>query len=314
MSRIPVWIDTDTGVDDAFALMTALNLKDMEVKGISAVAGNVPLAHTFVNARNVVSLCRHEEIPVYPGADRPLMIPLKTAEYVHGINGLGEAVIPDSKAAVQTEKAWDALYRCAKECQGELELILLGPETNAAIALFEHPDIVHYLKRILVMGGAAVGGNSTPVAEFNIYVDPQAAQAVFKSGVPIVMCGLDVTMKAGLNTEEMAILDSGDTPGCRLFHDSTKAARQLYSERVGDVYIIHDACPVIYAVHPELFKGDKAGVYVETRGRLTFGQTVTDLYTDVPFSIRNATVVTDVDRSEFAKIVMNATQTAGRIQ
>lgn len=313
MSRIPVWIDTDTGVDDAFALMTALSLKDdMEVKGVSAVAGNVPLAHTFINARNVISLCGHEEIPVYPGSEKPLMIPLQTAEYVHGINGLGGAVIPESKAEFQTEKAWDALYRCAKECKGELELILLGPETNAAIALFEHPDLKQYLKRILVMGGAAVGGNSTPVAEFNIYVDPQAAETVFKSGVPIVMCGLDVTMKAGLNTEEMAELDSGETPGCRLFRNSTQAARQLYSERVGDVYIIHDACPVIYAVKPEIFKGETAGVYVETRGKLTFGQTVTDLYTDVPFKKRNATVVTDMDRLAFAEILMNAIRNAGQ--
>ena len=312
MSRIPVWIDTDTGVDDAFALMTAFSLQDMEVKGISAVAGNVPLSHTFINARNVVSLCGREDVPVYPGADKPLMIPLQTAEYVHGVNGLGEAVIPDSKAEFETEKAWDALYRCAKQCQGTLELILLGPETNAAIALNEHPDLVQYLKRILIMGGAAVGGNSTPAAEFNIFVDPQAAQIVFKSGIPIIMCGLDVTMKAGLNTEEMAELDAGTAPGCKLFRDSTQAARNLYSERVGDVYIVHDACPVIYAVKPELFKGETAGVYVETRGRLTFGQTVTDLYTDVPFKKRNAAVITDVDRSPFAKILMEAIQKAGQ--
>ena len=211
MSSVPVWIDTDTGVDDAIALMAAIALqrqKKLEIVGISAVCGNAEQARTFENARNVVNLAGRPDIPVYPGASKPIMVELQTAAYVHGEDGLGGAVLPASKAARETEMAWDALYRCAREWKGELELILIGPETNAAIAFQKYPDLKNYLKRILIMGGAAVGGNRTPAAEFNIWVDPHAAQIVFKSQVPIIMCGLDVTMRAELNSAKIDTRES----------------------------------------------------------------------------------------------------------
>ncbi|MDD6366308.1 MAG: nucleoside hydrolase, partial [Stecheria intestinalis] len=277
---IPVWMDMDTGEDDAIAIMTAFQLRELQVVGMSAVAGNVELKHTFRNTRNVLSLIHREDVKVYPGAENPLRQKLTTAAYVHGETGLASAVLPESKAPSETEKAWDALYRTAKEYQGELNLILTGPETNAAIAFFKYPDLKQYLKRILIMGGAAVGGNSTPAAEFNIWADPEAAQAVFQSGVEIVMCGLDVTSRAGLSKEEVEELDHYPNAACRLFRSCTELARKLYSEHHNDTLLIHDACPVIYAAHPEYFTGTKAGVVIETRGTYTRGKTVTDLYTD----------------------------------
>ena len=312
MSRIPVWIDTDTGVDDAIALLTAVYLEGqqkIEILGVSSVCGNVEQDKTFVNARNVLYLAGREDIPVYPGAASPLVEPLETAAYIHGENGLGGAAIPESPAKKETEKAWDAIYRCARECGGEMELILLGPETNAAIAFQKYPDLKKYLKRILIMGGADVGGNRTPAAEFNIYVDPHAAQIIFKSGVPVVMCGLDVTMKAGFTPEEIRDIESSDSKGCRLFRDSTGTARKIYEKNGAGHYFVHDACPILYAVYPGMFQGEEAGVFVETRGRITRGKTVSDRDTDVKFGVKNTFVVLDLDREKFAGIVMEALKT-----
>ncbi len=308
MSGVPVWIDTDTGVDDAIALMAAIALqrqKKLEIVGISAVCGNAEQARTFENARNVVNLAGRPDIPVYPGASKPIMVELQTAAYVHGEDGLGGAVLPASKAARETEMAWDALYRCAREWKGELELILIGPETNAAIAFQKYPDLKNYLKKILIMGGAAVGGNRTPAAEFNIWVDPHAAQIVFKSQVPIIMCGLDVTMRAELNSAKIGEIENCDSAACRLFRDSTKIARNMYSGGGEEVYYAHDVCPVLYVVYPELFSGVESGVFVETRGTITRGQTVTDYDTDVKFGVKNARVILGADRQRFAEILID---------
>ncbi|WP_105303838.1 nucleoside hydrolase [Anaerolactibacter massiliensis] len=303
---IPVWMDMDTGEDDAIAIMTAFQLPELQVVGMSAVAGNVELKHTFRNTRNVLSLIHREDVKVYPGAENPLRQKLTTAAYVHGETGLASAVLPESKAPSETEKAWDALYRTAKEYQGELNLILTGPETNAAIAFFKYPDLKQYLKRILIMGGAAVGGNSTPAAEFNIWADPEAAQAVFQSGVEVVMGGLDVTSRAGLSKEEVEELDHYPNAACRLFRSCTELARKLYSEHHNDTLLIHDACPVIYAAHPEYFTGTKAGVVIETRGTYTRGKTVTDLYTDSSYPLQQTIVVTDANRKAVADTIRTA--------
>ena len=310
MKKVPVWIDTDTGVDDAVALLTAVQLEKegfFEIRGVSAVCGNAELERTFENARNVLSLAGREDIPVFPGARKPLMTELSTAPEAHGADGLGGAEIPSSKAVREEVPAWDAIYRCAKECKGELQLVLLGPETNAAIALQKYRDLPSCLKRILIMGGADVGGNRTPAAEFNIYADAYAAQTVFKSGIPVVMCGLDVTMKANLTREEMEDLDTFDSKGCRLFRESSQVTRRLYEKLEGvKNYYVHDACPVLFAACPDMFYGEEAGVFVETRGKLTFGKTVSDRDTDIKFGVKNTFVVLDLDRDRFAQAVIKA--------
>ena len=308
---VPVWIDTDTGVDDAAALLTALYLErkgKLKIAGVSAVCGNAGVERTFENARDVLFLGGREDIPVYPGASKPLLKELTTAPHVHGENGLGNVTIPHSPAVKETEPAWDALYRCAKNYGGTLELILIGPQTNAAIALHKYPDLAGMLKRILVMGGAEVGGNVTPAAEFNILTDPHAAQTVFKSGVPVVMCGLDVTMKAFFDAGQLEKIDASDKKACRFFSEASRMTRRFYLERGGaaEAYYLHDACPVVYAAAPELFKAYEAGVFVETRGILTEGKTVSDRETDIKFGIKNAFVVLDLERAAFTEIVMNA--------
>ncbi len=298
MNKIPIWFDTDLGVDDAVALLSIGKLPQLELLGISAVAGNAELHHTFENARNVCRLAGLN-VPVYPGAEHPLFVPLRTAPLVHGENGVGEVELSPSEAPRETTLAWDALYKAAKAAKGELQVIAVGPLTNLATALGKNPDLKALLKRILLMGGAAQGGNVTPAAEFNIYGDPHAAQMVFKSGVPVVMCGLDVTLKAYLTPEEVDEIGSHDTPVCRFVHQSNQLAL-AFNERISAPGLCcHDTCPVLFLACPELFSGEEAGVYVETRGEVTLGKTVTDLWSDKQFADRHVFVVLNVDREKF---------------
>lgn len=298
MNKIPIWFDTDLGVDDAVALLSIGKLPQLELLGISAVAGNAELHYTFENARNVCRLAGLN-VPVYPGAEYPLFVPLRTAPLVHGENGVGEVELSPSEAPRETTLAWDALYKAAKAARGELQVIAVGPLTNLATALGKYPDLKTLLKRILLMGGAAQGGNVTPAAEFNIYGDPHAAQMVFKSGVPVVMCGLDVTLKAYLTPEEVDEIGSHDTPVCRFVHQSNQLAL-AFNERISAPGLCcHDTCPVLFLACPELFSGEEAGVYVETRGEVTLGKTVTDLWSDKQFADRHVFVVLDVDREKF---------------
>ncbi len=301
----PVWLDCDMGVDDAVALMTLGRQKELRLAGISAVAGNAELCRTYGNARDVSRLLGLDA-PVYPGAERPLFQELRTASAVHGENGLGGAALPPSGAPDPGIPAWDALYRAAAEEEGELQVIAVGPLTNLAIALGKYPRLKTLLKRILLMGGAARGGNVTPAAEFNILADPHAAQLVFRSGIPIVMCGLDVTEKAYLTRGETEALGAGETPVRRFFRDCT-AKLLRWHEELGDPGLtLHDVCPVLYLTHPELFRGEEAGVYVETRGTVSNGKTVTDLWSDKKFPDRHVFVVLEVDREGFAAQVRDA--------
>ena len=311
MSEHLIWMDLDTGVDDTAALCCAASLENrglITIAGASAVCGNTTREHAFANTRNVLGMLGKEHIPVYPGAEKPLLAELHTAAHVHGENGLGNVVLPESPAPAESIMAWDALYRCAVEAEGRLELILTGPHTNAAIAFKKYPDLKKYLKRILSMGGAEVGGNITPAAEFNIYADPEAAEVVFKSGVHVVMCGLDVTEKGILYPEEIREIEQGETVGCRLFRDTTQHCRAWYkSMGIGGLHI-HDVNPVLYTVYPELYTAEEAGVFVETRGYITRGKTVSDRDTDVKFGVKNATVVLDVDRVRFKDLFIELLQ------
>ena len=305
MSRIPVWIDCDTGVDDAAALLTTHRLDALEIVGISTVAGNVPLDRT---TRNTLKVCElmGADYPVFPGAERPWRRPYADASEFHGADGLGGAALPEPKRAAQEQTAWDALFRAAEAYAGRLEVVTIGPLTNLATALVKYPQLSKRIHRILMMGGAAVGGNRTPCAEFNIYADPDAAQAVFRSGIPIVMCGLDVTHQAYLTAEEIEALTRQETAVTRFFLASTRRALELNLAAGQPGLCLHDVCPLLYLARPELFEGRQAGVYVETRGELTRGKTVTDLYSDHQFETKNAFVVLKIDRARLLEIVSAA--------
>ena len=306
---IPIWIDTDTGVDDAVALLCALKLDKLTIRGISAVAGNVEHAKTFKNCRNVLAYAGREDIKVYPGAIKPMCVELDDASEVHGKDGLGGVVIPDSPAEKETMHAWDAIYEAAKKEGGKLQIVAVGPLTNIANAIISHPDLKDMVKRILIMGGAAVGGNATMAAEFNIYADPHSAETVMQSGIPVVMFGLDVTVDAYLDAKDIQDIRNFNTKISQFFVDVVQSNLNFYIKNYKrEILCIHDACPLIYLQYPEIFTGQKAGVYVETQSRLCFGKTVTDIWSDTKFKSRETMVMLGVDREKFASTLKGLLQ------
>ena len=306
---IPIWIDTDTGVDDAVALLCALKLDKLVIRGISAVAGNVEHAKTFKNCRNVLAYAGREDIKVYPGAIKPMCVELDDASEVHGKDGLGGVVIPESPAKKETMHAWDAIYEAAKKEGGKLQIVAVGPLTNIANAIISHPDLKGMIERILIMGGAAVGGNATMAAEFNIYADPHSAETVMQSGIPVVMFGLDVTVDAYLDAKDIQDIRDFNTKISKFFVDVVQSNLNFYIKNYKrEILCIHDACPLIYLQYPEIFTGQKAGVYVETQSRLCFGKTVTDIWSDTKFKTRETMVMLGVDREKFASTLKGLLQ------
>ena len=306
---IPIWIDTDTGVDDAVALLCALKLDKLAIRGISSVAGNVEHAKTFKNCRNVLAYAGREDIKVYPGAIKPMCVELDDASEVHGKDGLGGVVIPESPAEKETMHAWDAIYEAAKKEGGKLQIVAVGPLTNIANAIISHPDLKGMVKRILIMGGAAVGGNATMAAEFNIYADPHSAETVMQSGIPVVMFGLDVTVDAYLDGKDIQDIRDFNTKISKFFVDVVQSNLNFYIKNYKrEILCIHDACPLIYLQYPEIFTGQKAGVYVETQSRLCFGKTVTDIWSDTKFKTRETMVMLGVDREKFASTLKGLLQ------
>lgn len=301
---IPVWLDTDPGVDDAMAMGLLFAIPEYDVKGVSAVAGNVALEKTFQNARNLAAFFGRRDVPVYPGASRPLARSPRTAAFVHGENGLGNMTLPESDAPVETTPAWDALCAAAQGAAGELVLIAVGPLTNVALAFEKHPSLPKLLQRLVIMGGSASGGNATPAAEANIFCDAEAADMVFRSGVPIVMCGLDMTLKTVMSPAELDKLGELN-PVCKFLRDAAQHGL-AYSRAHGvDGMALHDPTAVLYPLYPDLFSGREAGVVVETKDSETYGRTVTDLWSKAPFSCKNALVMLAVDRARLHGIILD---------
>ncbi len=299
-------IDTDPGQDDAVAILLALGSSELEVAGITAVAGNVPLGLTEKNARKICELAGRPDVKVYAGAVRPLMRPLVTAEHVHGRTGLDGPDLPEPTMKLQEQHAVDFIVETLmREAAGTITLCPLGPLTNVALALIREPRIAPRIREIVLMGGGFFeGGNMTPTAEFNIYVDPHAADVVFRSGVPIVMMPLDVTHKA-LTTARR--IDAFRKLGTKV-GDATVALLDFFErfdeQKYGtDGGPLHDPCVIAYLVEPGLFKGRDCNVTVETASELTMGMTVIDWWgvTDRP---RNARVMRDIDADGFFALLV----------
>ena len=269
--KVPVWIDCDTGTDDSVAIMLAHALEEIDLLGISCVCGNTEVESVFWNNHRLNGLMG-TAYPVYRGAEKPLQKELCVSTAFHGRNGLGDIFLPvPEDAVIQSKHAWDALYECAKAHPHELRLIATGPLTNVAIAFTKYPDLPALLHTLLFMGGSAGPGNITPAAEFNIYTDPSAADIVFRSGVPLVMCGLDVTIKAILMPEDLEEMAASGRKAGTFVKEALQVPLKS-SERYGLTGVsMHDSCPVMFLVHPELFQGEQAGVAVETRGTIMRG-------------------------------------------
>jgi pyrimidine-specific ribonucleoside hydrolase len=294
--RIPVIIDCDPGCDDAAALLLAFRSPELDVRGITTVSGNVPLEKT---TRNALRLCEviGTDVPVSAGASKPMFCEAIYATHVHGEDGLQGAPLPEPQKQVTGLHAWDAIYREAVAMDGELQIIAVGPLTNLGIALAKYNDLAKRIRRIVIMGGAAVGGNVTPCAEFNIYVDPEAADIVFKSGIPMVVCGLDVTLKAYLTAEEIREIGALGTPQAKLFETLTATNCEKRFCPAGAP--LHDPAAVLCAADDSIFTTQRCWMRVETSGTITRGKTVTDCYSDAQKEA-NITLVLDVDREKFA--------------
>ena len=298
MKKIPVIIDCDPGVDDSAALLLACQIPELDIRAVTTVAGNVGVDKTTANAKRVRKMIG-ADFPIYQGAEKPMFRDLETAAEFHGAGGFGGVELPIPDDVLSEEKAWDAMYRIAKECDGELVIIAVAPMTNIGLALAKYKDFPNLVKKFVIMGGAAVSGNITPAAEFNIYVDPEAADMLFCCGVPVHMCGLDVTMKCYTTPEELETISGFGSVQAKLFHDVLQKCMKKYME-LGKVGVaLHDPAAVLYTVYPEMFTAQKAGVRVEIKGVKTLGKTVTDLYSDKQFDDQHTFVVTDVDREAF---------------
>lgn len=308
MAPKKIIIDTDPGQDDAVAILLALASPDeLELLAITCVAGNVPLELTAKNARVVCELAGHTDVPVHAGCDRPLARDLVTAEHVHGKTGLDGADLPDPVMPLSDLHGVEAIiHHVRREPPGSVTLVPIGPLTNVATALQRAPDIAERLGGIVLMGGAYFEvGNITPTAEFNIYVDPEAGDIVFKSGAPITVMPLDVTHKALITKERLERIAAIGTA----VSDAVSGWLDFYERFDLEKYgaaggPLHDPCTIAWLLKPELFTGRHINVEIETQSDLTRGMTVADWWR-VTDRAPNATFIGDVDAEGFFELLLD---------
>ncbi|WP_434611956.1 nucleoside hydrolase [Tabrizicola sp. M-4] len=273
-------IDTDPGQDDAVAILLALaSPEEIEVLGITAVAGNVPLPLTQKNARIICELAGKPNVRVFAGCDRPMRRKLVTAEHVHGKTGLDGPQMSDPVMPLEEEHAVDFIIETLRrEPAHTVTLCPLGPLTNIATAFEKAPDIVGRVQQIVLMGGAYFEvGNITPAAEFNIYVDPEAAAIVFASGVPLVVMPLDVTHKALTTRARVEAFRAIGNEAGRMVAEWTDFFERFDMQKYGSEGApLHDPCVIAYLLRPDLFTGRHTNVEIETQSELTLGMTVAD--------------------------------------
>ncbi|WP_421219083.1 pyrimidine-specific ribonucleoside hydrolase RihA [Aeromonas enteropelogenes] len=302
---LPVILDCDPGHDDAIALILALASPELKVLAVTTSAGNQTPDKTLNNALRILTLLGRHDIPVAAGAPKPLARELIIADNVHGESGLDGPKLPDPAFAPQAMTALELMVKCLRESPEPVTLVPTGPLTNIALLLAAHPELKLKIARIVLMGGAAGPGNWTPAAEFNIYVDPEAADMVFNSGIPITMCGLDVTHEAQVMDEDIERVRAIANPVAQcvaglldffmIYHRDPKwgfAGAPL-----------HDPCTIAWLLAPELFHGIECRVDIETQGAHTSGMTVVDRYglTGKP---ANALVLLGLDRPGFIDLLV----------
>jgi purine nucleosidase len=299
-------IDTDPGQDDAVAILLALASPEIEVLGITAVAGNVPLRLTEKNARKICELAGKPDTKVFAGAIRPMVRTLVTAEEVHGKTGLDGPDLPEPKMPLQDKHAVDFIIdTLMAEEPNTVTLCPLGPLTNIAMALVREPRIAKRITEIVLMGGGFFeGGNVTPAAEFNIYVDPHAADVVFSSGVPITMMPLDVTHKALTTSKRVAAFRKLGTKVGIATAQMLEFFERFDEGKYGtDGGPLHDPCVIAFLIRPELFKGRHVNVSIETASELTMGMTVVDWW-GVTKRQKNAHVMREIDSDGYFDLLV----------
>jgi purine nucleosidase len=301
--RTTIILDCDPGIDDALAIAFAAGSPEIELAGLTTVAGNVELAKTTANALAVASFVGLGSVPVTAGCGTPLLRPALHAGHVHGESGLGGAVLPAPARTAEAGHAIDYIIAAAAAAPGEITLVATGPLTNIGLALRREPRLASWVGDFVIMGGSASRGNVTPAAEFNIWADPEAAAIVFGAPWPngVRMIGLDVTLLARATAavqDRMRTLGAlGSTlllPALAQYRDSADTAGEPP---------VHDVCAVVSIADPSVFTYTPAVVQVETHGSLTSGMTVTDFSES---NIPNARVATGIAADRFWDVTLDA--------
>jgi purine nucleosidase len=306
MARRKIIIDTDPGQDDTAAIMLAFASKDeLEVVGLTVVSGNVPINQTVANTLTVCELCGERDAKVYPGASNPLIRPAVTATQSHGKSGIEGPELPAPSFAAQDQQALEFLREALTlEAEGELTVCCLGPLTNIARLILEAPETAKRMREIVLMGGSyAAGGNVSPAAEFNIHTDPEAADIVFRSGIPIVMMPLDVTYQLVANKERQEKLFSVSNRCSTALAEMIAFSTPHYKRKYGfEGRPLHDPTTVAYLLKPELFTGRSCNVVVETKSDVSVGMTVVD-WLNTTDRRKNAYVMRSVNVDGFFELL-----------
>ncbi|WP_067139403.1 nucleoside hydrolase [Oceanivirga salmonicida] len=302
MKKKQIIIDCDPGIDDFLALMLAKSSKNLNIIGITTVAGNQTLDITSKNAKNIAKYI-NIDTKIAKGANKPLIGELKVADEVHGENGIANIILEESNQEFEKDYAWDLIYKEARTLGKELEIVALGPLTNIAIAILKYPDIVNYIKKIVIMGGSTTVGNVTPYAEFNIWIDPVAADIVFKSGIPLFMVGLNVTMKSRLNEFEIKEISNLSGKFSGTISTLLNKVLDFYKSRGYDSIAVHDALTIAYLIDETILKFKKYYTAIETLGRLNYGRTVVDLDNSHRDKVKNVDVAIEVDFDKFKEML-----------
>lgn len=292
-TKIPVIMDVDTGVDDAVAIALATRLPELDLVGVTTVAGNVDVEKTTENSLRVLAALGCSAVPVYRGMNRPLTRAYHDAAEFHGASGLGDAEFPPSPVSVQSETAPEFIVRSVRERPGEIALIPVGPLTNIAVALALEPELPRLVKRVVIMGGAFLcPGNASPYAEYNIWADPEAAAIVANSALPITFIGLDVTHNAPLPKALWTTLAAHDGIEAKMVY---ALCQRTFVGRTRDEFHLHDPLAVAVTAFPDLVTTESWGVTIETGIGDQFGRTC---LVKQPDALRHQVAVT-VKTNEF---------------
>jgi purine nucleosidase len=314
-------IDCDPGHDDAMAILLAHGDPGVEICAITTVAGNQTLEKTTLNARRVCTVAGITNVPIAAGCDRPLLRKLVTAARTHGESGLDGPSFGEPTVSVADAHAVDLIIDLVMESPGEITLVPIGPLTNIAMALRKEPRLVENVREVVLMGGAYTRGNSTPAAEFNIFVDPEAAAAVFDAGWPLTMVGLDLTHQALATRPVVERIAALGTPLSKIVVELIEFFTSTYVQTGGlhlrdgrlskfEAPPVHDACCIARIIRPELLKCVEAFVVVETAGTWSAGMTLADF--DNSFGRDpNALVATELDFDGFWDLMLGALERIG---
>ncbi|AUU84529.1 pyrimidine-specific ribonucleoside hydrolase RihA [Leclercia sp. LSNIH1] len=301
---LPIILDCDPGHDDAIALVLALASPELELKAVTSSAGNQTPDKTLRNVLRMLTLLKRGDIPVAGGAIKPLMRDLIIADNVHGESGLDGPALPEPDFAPQDCTAVELMANVLRESTEPVTLVSTGPQTNVALLLNGHPELHAKIARIVIMGGAMGLGNWTPAAEFNIFVDPEAAEIVFQSGIPVVMAGLDVTHQAQIMAEDIERFRQIGNPVATTVAELLDFFMGYHrTEKWGfQGAPLHDPCTIAWLLKPEIFSTVKRWVGVETQGKYTQGMTVVDYYF-LSGNTPNTDIMLDIDRQAFVDLL-----------